>query len=57
MSAKTPLLRGLFIQTEPLFHTAIAALFSTMQVLRFQAEHKQVHSLLTLLLKGNHYEQ
>ena len=30
MSAKTPLLRGLFIQTELLFHTAIAALFSTM---------------------------
>ena len=43
MSEKTPLLRGLFMQTEPLFHTAIAALFSTMQVLRFQAERKQVH--------------
>lgn len=45
MSAKTPLLRGLCMHTEPLFQTAIAiaALFSTMQVLRFQAEHKQVH--------------
>lgn len=43
MGAKTPLLRGLFMHAKPLFHTAIAALFSTMQVLRFQAEHKQVH--------------
>lgn len=43
MHEKTSLLRGLFMHTEPLFQTAIAALFSTMQVLRFQAEHKQVH--------------
>lgn len=43
MSAKTPLLRGLFMQTEPLFLTAIEALFSTIQVLSFQAAHKQVH--------------